>query len=205
MNQKAFVTEILRIAAGELALMGMRKSGGIHTYRLGADAFGWLGLNTITHRADGRVGLNPIAGVRHVGIEKLLEQLSGKDRFQLNPTISTAIGYLMPEHRYVEWLFEPGPFDYVTECKTMVMAVKMYGIPFMESNTSLLPIINHLEQYRFTTREAATYRLPIAYWLAKQYELATAYIENRMSEIDNRQDVAAQDYRNFASNFFRMK
>jgi hypothetical protein len=53
------------------------------------------------------------------------------------PTISTALGYLMAEGRYLEWLFEPAPFDYGSESQRMVKAVEVYGIPFMTEDQVL--------------------------------------------------------------------
>ncbi len=52
-----------------------------------------------------------MVGVRQQRVECMVEEFMAEKESGLPPTISTAVGYLMPEGRYLEWLFEPAPFD----------------------------------------------------------------------------------------------
>jgi hypothetical protein len=149
------------------------------------------------------VGINPVVGLRNERIEKMVEEFVGEKQSRLAPTISASPGYLMPEGRYVEWLFEPAPFDYESEGKRMVKAIEIYGIPFMKSNATLDQITLNLEQLRFTSGDAAVYRIPIAYLLSGKTEPAVAHIKTQLVELGDLSDLAAQQYKAFASNLFQ--
>lgn len=194
------LADITQIIASELRPLGFLKSKSIYLCPLGEDASGWLGLNAATHRSDGRIGINPVVGVRHERIENMIEGLLGEKESRLAPTISTPLGYLMPEGQYLEWLFEPPPFDNASECEKIVKAVETYGVPFMKSNAALEDIIRDLEQLRFASRDTALYRSPIAYLLAGKTELAVAHVKKQLEEVEERNDLAAQQYKIFASN-----
>jgi len=202
-HTKKFLAEIIKITESELQLLGFRKTNAVYGCQLAEDALGWLGLNVATHRSDGRVGINPVVGVRHERIEKTLAKLLGEKGVRLLPTISTALGYLMPEGRYLEWLFEPEPFDYESECKRMAKAVEVYGVAFMKPNSALDDILRDLEGLRFATKDSAIYRIPVAYLIAGETERALAYVSQQLEEIGTKNDLAAQQYKTFASNLLQ--
>ena len=145
------------------------------------------------------MGINPVVGVRHERIERMVEEFLGESESRFGPTLSTAVGYLMPEGRYLEWLFESAPFDYQSQCRRMVKAVEVYGIPFMKANSALEGILRDLEQLRFSSRDTAIYRLPIAHLLAGKTGLAVSYVNKQMKELGDRNDLAARQYKLFAS------
>jgi hypothetical protein len=203
MPSQELLVEIVKIVEAELKPLGFRKVKGVFVCPVGADMFGWLGLNTASHRNDGRVGINPVVGVRSERIEQRIGRLLGEKQPRLAPTICTSLGYLMPEARYVEWLFEPAPFDYLSECKRMARAVEVYGMPFMNSNSTLTAQLQDLEHLRFSSKETAVYRCPVAYLLSGRTELAAAYVKRQLEELGDREDLAAQQYKTFALNLFR--
>ena len=200
MAAKSLLADVLKVAERELKLLGFRKTKGVYIRDLTEEAVGWVGLNTASHRSDGRVGINPVVGVRHRNVESMLEEFMAEKDSGLPPTISTAVGYLMPEGCYMEWFYEPAPFDYESECGRMGKAVEVYGIPFMDSNGKLLEIVQDLETLRFVSKDAAVYKLPVAYILSGRGESGTAYVENQLKELGARQDIAARQYKTFASN-----
>jgi hypothetical protein len=200
MQTKKLLAEIVAIAESKLKLLGFRKTKSIYVCPLTEDASGLLGLNTATHRGDGRVGINPVVGVRHERIQKMFEELSRESG--LSATISISLGYLMPENKYLEWLFEPPPFDYRSECEKMVQAVELYGIPFMKLKTKLEDLLQDLEQLRFTVIENAVYRVPIAYLLSGKTEMAEATVKKQLAELETHNDLFAQAYKTFASKLF---
>jgi hypothetical protein len=200
MTAKSLLADVLKMAERELKLLGFRKTKGVYIHELTDDAVGWVGLNAASHRSDRRVGINPVVGIRHQKIEGMVEEFMAEKESRLTPTISTSVGYLMPEGRYLEWLFELAPFDYDAECRRMVKAVEVYGIPFMNSNSKLVQVLQNLEGLRFASKDATIYKLPVAYILSGKRDSATAYVERQLKELGERQDIAARQYKTFASN-----
>jgi hypothetical protein len=133
----------------------------------------------------------------------MVEELMAEKETRFSPTIRTALGYLMPGGRYLEWLFEPAPFDYGSESKRMVQAVEVYGIPFMTENSKLESIVRDLEQLRFISKDMAMYRLPVAHLLAGKTDSAVAYVDGQVKELGDRNDLAARQYKTFASNLLQ--
>lgn len=195
--------EVVKNAEGELSALGMIKGKGLHMFPLAEGVSGLVGLNLVMRRGEGKVGINPVVGVRHEQIERMTESLSEAKESSSTATLNTSLGYVMPEGRYLEWLFEPAPFDYLSESKRMVEAIRVYGVPFMKSNATLEAILSDLERLRFTSKDAAVYRLPVAYLLSGKTELAVECAKTQMTELGSRNDVAAQQYKTFASNLLQ--
>jgi hypothetical protein len=203
MRTKTLLAAIIRIVEGELKHLGMRKTKSAHVCVLGEDVFGWVGLNVAANRGDGRVGINLVVGIRHERIEKMVAKLTAEKEPGMMPTISTSLGYVSPDGRYLEWLFEAAPFDYESECKRMVKAIETYGTPFMKSNTTLAAIIDDLEQLRFTTKDAAVYKLPVAYLLSGKADAAVASAKRELKKVEHRSDVVARQYKTFVANLLQ--
>jgi hypothetical protein len=201
---KELIERILKMTGTLLADVGMRKrERQIYTCELSQEIFGWLGLNTATHRSDGRLQINPVIGVRHLGIEKLVAEALGKKLHPyIPPTISTPLGYIMPEKKYATWLFGEGDVDDLAVAK-MVEAIQKYGVPFMRSHANLDAIIEALESgCGFPTNTA--YRLPVAYFLQGQTEKAVQYLRNRLATFGEKETMASQDYKKFAAGLSSM-
>jgi hypothetical protein len=82
---KDLLAAVISDAERELKLLGFRKTKGVYVLPLEDDAFGWLGFNTATHRSDKRVGINPVVGVRHERIEKMVGELMGETDARVRP------------------------------------------------------------------------------------------------------------------------
>jgi hypothetical protein len=67
-------------------------------------------------------------------------------------------------------------------------------------NATLEDLLQDLEHLRFTSKDMAVYRLPVAYLLAGKAEQAVAYVRKELEVLGDRKDLAAQEYRTFASN-----
>jgi len=201
LKKQQFVNQIAGSIEQELAVAApeLRKSGLIFTFPLNEGMAGWIGLNIASSRSDGLIGVNPVVGVRSEQVEILVKQLGGETRGGPSATVSTALGYLMPEKRFLEWLFEQSPgFDYVSEAKKIALAIESYGIPFMRTTASLGAVIENLEHLRFSFKESAMYRLPVAYLLGDKLDLAASYVNDQMQAMAGRQDASAFRYREFA-------
>src|ERR1700721_2823621 len=196
MTDKAdLLHEVESIIERELVRLGARKKWSVYLLPLGKNISGWIGLSRLTNCGPHRVGISPTIGVRHDQIESIVKRMS--DWGRPAPTISTNVGYLMPERDYAEWIFEPSPFDYVAEAEKVAKAISLHGLPFMSANSSLDTIVADLEDLVFTFKESAVYRLPAAYLVAGKRELAIAYVQRHQESLGGSPD-AAHPYALFA-------
>jgi len=169
----------------------------VYTIKITDEVTGWLGLNRSTHRGDHYMGINPVVGVRHEPLERLVAELQQWECHPFSPpTVSSPIGYVTPEKRYLEWLFEYGP-SLDIELSRMIKAIQIYGFAYMEANSTLDSITNTLRTSR-TLTDTMGYRLPTAYLMAGKAEMAEEYIEQRLKELSGATYPAAHHYREFA-------
>lgn len=192
--------ESVAAAAGEgLAAAGFRKRAGqIYTLDLGDDALGWLGLNSATqHLAVGVVEVNPVVGVRHQGVERMVAELMGvKFDAYRPPTVSSPIGYLMPGRRYRAWRVDtaaPGE-----PARELVEAVLTYGVPFMRSAADLRTLCRLLDEGMGFDHQLV-FRRPVAWLLAGDRARAEAALERALADLGERRDPAAEQVRRFAA------
>lgn len=164
---------------------------------------GSIGLNFSLNRTDGLIGLNPIASIVCEQVEDSIVYLTGGAERRPQPSLSTALGYLTPEHRFLEWLFDPNApsIDHIVESKRIAELISLYGLPFLHEYSSIGAIATCLEQSRFSFVERADYHLPVAHRLLGEEQKAEAMVKRRLSDFENRRDIAANQYRQFAENF----
>ncbi|MGA3093246.1 MAG: hypothetical protein ABSD75_32025 [Terriglobales bacterium] len=189
--------------SAELAPSGFSLKKGSLVTQLSSGFTGSIGLNFSLNRTDGLIGLNPIASIVCRQIEDALVDLTeGAERRPL-PSLSTALGYLTPENRFLEWLFDPNapPTGHILESKRIAELIVLYGIPFLREHSSISAIVGCLEESRFSFVERADYHLPVAYRLLGEGQKAEALVKRRLSDFDKRRDIAANQYRRFAGNF----
>jgi hypothetical protein len=181
-----------------LANIGFRKrAGDVFTLETAPGVLGWLGLNRATqHRPPGEVEINPVVGVRFQDVERLVAECRG-DNFHpyQPPTISSSLGYLMPEKKYKAWIFAPGHSE---EAATdMARAIDTYGVPFMRSVVDLAALRRQLQGGAGVEHQLA-YRRPAAALLAGEPEQTRALLDEALDAIGARTDLAAADFRRFA-------
>ena len=195
--KKFLLRTVLSELDRRLAELMFRKKKGVFVREFGADTLGSVGLNTITGLPQQRIGVNPIISIVHQPLNKLLYEIMPECSVLNDPGLRTPIGYLTPEKRYLEWVFDPG-IDNITEIDKIIAAIKMYGIPFMESHTSLESIICELERRQFVDIEGKRFLLPIAYLLSGRRKKAIEFVDKQLVEIEGRTDVVAAEYRALA-------
>jgi hypothetical protein len=196
MTEKADLLEqVQSIIERELVRLGARKKWNVYVLPLRENVSGWIGLGRLTNCGPHRVGISPTVGVRHEQIESIIKRLSEWKRPA--PTISTNVGYLMPERGYIEWIFESSPFDYMAEAEKVAKTIGLHGLPFMKANSSLDTIVDDLESLLFTYKESAAYRLPAAYLVAGKRDRAIAYVQRHQESLVGNPD-AADRYGRFA-------
>ena len=187
----------------ELSHFKFHLRDGLLVWQLNPEFTGIVGLNFSTHRPDGLVGLNPVVSIACRRIEEAIVELSdGAERKPL-PSLSSALGYLTPELRFLEWLFEPSApkSDRIPESQRIAKAIELYGITFLKEHASIEVIARCLEEGKYSYNERAVYHLPVAYWLLGEKSKAGAYIQQQLSDLKDRSDVAATQYRRFGDNF----
>jgi hypothetical protein len=171
--------------------------------QLASEIVGSVGSNISNHRPDGYVGVSPLIGIEFEPLRLLLNSLIGTPKATRQMSLTSMLGYLMPEGRFLEWLLDTKqPVTQRNELQNMCKAIEMYAIPFMDRLSTLAQIVDHLERLEFSFKERAVYHLPVAYRILKEDRKSNAYIEGHLQEISGRTDLAAEDYRMFASRFF---
>ena len=181
-----------------LAELGFKKrAGDIFTVELAEDVIGWLGLNRATQgRPPGEVEVNPVVGVRHQEIERIVAELRGeKFHAYQPPTISTPLGYLLPQARYRAWIFVSSGAS--NTAKEMVAAIAEHGLPFMRSVVKLSDLCRCLEEMSGFEHQLI-YRRPTAWLLAGDMTRASKVLDDSLKAVKDRRDVAATEFKRFA-------
>lgn len=185
-------------ARAHLARMGFKKrTGDVFTLDLAPGVLGWLGLNRATqHRGPGEVEVSPVVGVRFQEVERLVAECRGEALHAYQPpTISSPLGYLMPNKKYMAWLFTPGGSEEVSA--RMADAVAAHGVPFMRSVVDIGDLRRRLHD-RYGFEHQLVYRRPVAALLAADLGQARALLDDTVAAMGARTDLAAADFRRFA-------
>ena len=197
------VAEVRAVCRERLVSAGFRaRSGDIFTRPVTGDVLAWLGLNRAVGRGDGLVEVNPVVGVRHQALESLVAELLGvKPHGYVPATLSSSLGYLMPGARYRPWMFG-GDVPLGGVADEMVADVAGHGVPYVERRSSLPAIVESMARGE-GAKELTAIRLPTGYLLLGEPKYAIAALEASESALGNRQDLAAQRFRGFATAFRR--
>lgn len=197
--EKMHIADVSRAASSLLSDLGFVKHrGDIFTRSVDDGVVGWLGLNRAVARGDGMLEINPVVGVRHQQLERLVATLGGREFHPyIPPTASVHLGYLMPERRYVPWLFS-GSQDAERVARQMVSAITDYGLPFIEHNVLLENLVATLESGGASAREQLAYRVPIAYLLIGDVKRSREALDRSVTALGERRDAAAEALRSFA-------
>lgn len=172
------------------------ESAGISPFVGGA---GWLGLNS-TLSNDG-IEINPVVGVQHEKLERLLIDLAQETYgVGLPATISSPLGYLKPEKRFEVWRF-PLDEDLRATADEMVDAFARFGLPFVNSHRDVAAITEFLESTRTMTPWNVATRLPLALLLAGRPDEAERALGREVTRLGDRGDDAAKQYRHFAQRY----
>jgi len=204
MGEKETVKKrVVEYLSAELDSSDFRLGKGNLTVQLDSEFTGHVGFNFALHRTDGLIGLNPIMNIVCRQIEDALIDLTEGAERRPVPSLTSALGYLTPEHRFLEWLFDPkaSPADHVQESKRIAKGITLYGVPFLREYATLETVVTCLEQSKFSFVERANYHLPVAYRLVGEEQKAKAFVQRRLVDFNNRTDLAANQYRQFAEKF----
>lgn len=182
-----------------LTKIGFKKRAGtVYSYAVTDDVLGFLGLNSAGNRPSGPFEVNPVVGVRHQPLERIVAELSEKKPHgYLPPSISTPLGYLMPEARYQAWMFDD-PTSVDSIATSLGAAVVDYGMPYIREHDSLEKIVASLSATKHSAGDQVAMRLSLGFGLLGDSARARQTIEQDLGDLGDRQDLAAAYYRNFA-------
>ena len=195
------VAEVSSACRERLASEGFRpRPEDIFTRPIADELLWWLGLNRAVSRGRGAVEVNPVVGVRHQALESLVAELLGvKPHSYIPATLSISVGYLMPDSSYRPWIFD-GDLPVAVVANDLVESVVEYGSAYAELHGSLAEIVQSMARGE-GMREFTAYRLPVGYLLLGEPKYATASLKRTETQIGDREDPAAQQFRGFAAEF----
>lgn len=197
MTASTLTVELIDAVRPGLADLGFKKrSGEIFTAELADGVLGWLGLNRAYRRGEDRMEVNPVVGVRHQEVERLVAELSDEPFHPyIPPTVSTPLVYLPPGGQYEPWLFGHG--EPAGPAASLVAAVRDSGLPFMATAVSLDGLRRQIEAGMGFAHQLV-YRLPVVCLLAGDRAAGRQALDASVAELGDRQDPAAVELRAFA-------
>lgn len=201
MAARTLIGRVDEAATEALGALGFRKrTEGLYTTDLGDDVLGVVGLNTATeHQPKGMIEVNPIVGIRHQGIERMVAELRGEPFHPyIPPTVTIALGYLMPERRYAAWTIDTNSGALREHVQPLVEAVAKYGLPFMKQNRDLQSLSRLIDEGTGYNHQLV-YRRPVAYLLAGDERRAREILDASVAKLGARSDPAAEQLRHFAA------
>lgn len=187
--------------ASRLQDLGFKKrAGAVFTHEVADGVLGWLGLNRASrHLPAGQFEVNPVVGIRHQDIERIVAELR-EEKFHAYqpPTVSTPLGYLTPGSRYQAWIL--GASDAGAGAEGLIAAVASFGLPFMESGVGL-PELRLLLDKGLGFDHQLVYRRPVALAVSGDLTRSLQFIDAAEAELGDRGDAAAAELRSFIAAF----
>lgn len=180
--------------------LGFRKrSGAVFTMQVSEDQLGWIGLNDATeHMRPGAAEVNPVVGVRHDVVEMIVAELRAERPHPYNPpTVSTPLGYVMPEPRYRAWFFA-ADMDNEPVADELSTAIADHGLLWMRSFSDLDMLRIALEK---GLGHGLEYRLPVVLALLGRTTDALMIVENTLAKYSDVSSRSVDDLRRFARSF----
>lgn len=127
-------------------------------------------------------------GILYENVEKIAYELTGIDKLALmKPTMSTDIGYLMPENRFKRWEFSY-EFSNEKEFSEMFKAIETYGNGYWEkySNSDVFFHAFYIREAGIQNATRDKY-LPILYYIRGEKEKGLQVIEDAIIRMGTRQ------------------
>src|SRR5207248_2932149 len=186
---------------GPLASIGFKKrAGGIFTAELGDEVLGWVGLNRASeHQPKGHFEVNPVIGIRLQRVEHEVARLSSRGFHPyLPPTVSTPLGYLMPEARYKAWIIR-SPDGPPAAVRLVADAIDAYGLPFIKANAANDAVVQLLDHRRLEPPQV--YRVAVIQAFAGSPADGILLLSEAVQRLGTRKDPAAKALRAFSERF----
>lgn len=171
--------------------------------RLGPDTLGVVTLASNSYLNDPAIYLSPSVGVTHEPLERLLSNLCGLPLTKFLPaTISSSLGYLTPARKYITYAFLPDD-SLESGTQALVEAIGRYGVPWMRDHQQPDVMLEDLLTLKYSTRDHARFRVPLIFYLKKDYASAHDWIDKGLAEIGEKRNAYNDHYRQFAKGLLR--
>jgi len=185
-------------AKDRMTAAGWRKrSGDIYTLPLDEGFHAWLGLNTATTYHPLKV--NPVVGLHYEPLERLLAELRGTKPALATATLSTPVGYLTPDNRFLQLEIaaddQAGP-----AAERLHQLVSDYGLPFARRFAAVDALLSafHTTDY-VANPERKRLLIPALHLLNGQSGEARAELALGLATYQPYATPVADEYRHFAS------
>ena len=130
----------------------------------------------------------------------MIAELAGlKFHPYIPPTVSSPIGYVMPEHRYTSWILTREPD--LEAVGSLVSAVETWGLPFMRGLLGLEALADAAAR---GLGHGLEYKLPVARFLSGQVDRARDEMTKVITDLGDRNNAATDRLRAYAVAFFAM-
>lgn len=185
--------------------LGMQKQKeDIYIQEISENIISWIGLNKAVKQKGNYVEINVVIGVRHQGVEKLVADLREfKFHKYAPPTFSIHFGYITPNKCYSPLVFTPDvKIDKIID--VFKGEFENYGHKLLKENTTLENICNTLNNKRFLLPQQGEYRLAVCYFMQKQYNKATEYINQHLEKLKGKEDAFSNYMNIFSKNLFNL-
>lgn len=177
-----------------------RKRKGIYVRPSTPSADGWVGLNLTRANLPVSLGVNPVVGVRHAGLESaLLELVDGMPKSPV-PSVTRPLGYLMPESRFSTWEFSGGTPLRET-ASNLVSAIDEYGAPFIETYSDWASYCALVDGTGLILDNQVAKVFPVIAILNGDKSKAETLLNGELTRVAQSESVYAVAYRKFAQRF----
>lgn len=149
-------------------------TSGTYSWSIREGVKGWLGLNTFGGPRTGSVGVNPVIGVHHELISRAYHDLTSLSRYPGTSwknvaTLSSPIGYLMPQNKFSSWVFDGSQQD-ATQAADLVQTVVQIAKTIVQEWADLPTLARLLKEDRTGVPRFDHY--PLAALLLRDYAAA---------------------------------
>ena len=185
-------------AKNRMTAAGWRKrSGEIYTLHLDEGFHAWLGLNRASKHHP--LQINPVVGLHCEPLEQLLAEFLGTKPTTAQATLSTPVGYLTPENRFLQ--LEIAAEDQAEPAaERLHQLVTDYGLPFAHRYATAG---NLLSAFATTTYVANPERrallIPALHYLCGESAEARVNLDQASSAYAAQETSVAETYRRFAN------
>lgn len=159
---------------------------------------GWLGLNLATWGLPAKLQINPVVGVRHLPLERVLVELAGWPA----PVacVSQPLGYMTPQNTFVQWEFSAGD-DLAVKAEDLAAAVATHGQPFIEKWAKWKTFSSEISDSGLLLENQRSIVLPLVAALNGNRDAANSLVRIELDRIGDALDAYSRAYREFARKF----
>jgi hypothetical protein len=197
MSDQSLKNELASLIVKECVRLGYSKHAKlIFSKALGGDSLGVLAFG---FGFDNGLFIDPSAGIMNRPIELTLAELTGKKVKQYSPlTLGALLGHVPPLHDVLWYRIQAGETP-EREVDRMMGAITTFAVPWIDRHTNLDAFIQDLSTGVGTIKQHSRLRLPVAYYLKKDFETTRRLLIDGLHELGSSvTGPVTTEYREFA-------